>query len=325
LFAVFAEHVDQDDPLSGLRVGDRPAPERPSGWTRVRVEAASLNHRDIWLLRGAGLPPERLPMILGCDATGYDEDGEPVIVHAVIADPDTVGDETFDPKRTLLSELHQGTFAEEVVVPRRNVLRRPSSLSAIDAACLSTSWLTAYRMLFTRSGLRAGDTVLIQGAGGGLATALIALARTAGFRVWVTSRDKNRGERALELGAHEVFASGERLPRRVDAVMDSVGEATWSHSVRSLRPGGTLVTSGVTTGDTLRNVDLNRIFLLQLRVVGSTMGTRAELRALIDLLDATDVRPVIDSILPITDAPKGFRRMLDGEVFGKVVFTVPGQ
>jgi NADPH:quinone reductase-like Zn-dependent oxidoreductase len=325
LFAVFAEHVDQDDPLSGLRVGDRPAPERPSGWTRVRVEAASLNHRDIWLLRGAGLPPERLPMILGCDATGYDEDGEPVIVHAVIADPDTVGDETFDPKRTLLSELHQGTFAEEVVVPRRNVLRRPSSLSAIDAACLSTSWLTAYRMLFTRSGLRAGDTVLIQGAGGGLATALIALARTAGFRVWVTSRDTNRGERALELGAHEVFASGERLPRRVDAVMDSVGEATWSHSVRSLRPGGTLVTSGVTTGDTLRNVDLNRIFLLQLRVVGSTMGTRAELRALIDLLDATDVRPVIDSILPITDAPKGFRRMLDGEVFGKVVFTVPGQ
>jgi NADPH:quinone reductase-like Zn-dependent oxidoreductase len=325
LFAVFAEHVDQDDPLSGLRVGERPAPERPSGWTRVRVEAASLNHRDIWLLRGAGLPPERLPMILGCDATGYDEDGEPVIVHAVIADPDTVGDETFDPKRTLLSELHQGTFAEEVVVPRRNVLRRPSSLSAIDAACLSTSWLTAYRMLFTRSGLRAGDTVLIQGAGGGLATALIALARTAGFRVWVTSRDENRGERALELGAHEVFASGERLPRRVDAVMDSVGEATWSHSVRSLRPGGTLVTSGVTTGDTLRNVDLNRIFLLQLRVVGSTMGTRAELRALIDLLDATDVRPVIDSILPITDAPKGFRRMLDGEVFGKVVFTVPGQ
>ena len=325
MFAVFAEHVDQDDPLSGLRVGDRPAPERPSGWTRVRVEAASLNHRDIWLLRGAGLPPERLPMILGCDATGYDEDGEPVIVHAVIADPDTVGDETFDPKRTLLSELHQGTFAEEVVVPRRNVLSRPSSLSAIDAACLSTSWLTAYRMLFTRSGLRAGDTVLIQGAGGGLATALIALARTAGFRVWVTSRDENRGERALELGAHEVFASGERLPRRVDAVMDSVGEATWSHSVRSLRPGGTLVTSGVTTGDTLRNVDLNRIFLLQLRVVGSTMGTRAELRALIDLLDATDVRPVIDSILPITDAPKGFRRMLDGEVFGKVVFTVPGQ
>lgn len=325
MFAVFAEHVDQDDPLSGLRVGERPAPERPSGWTRVRVEAASLNHRDIWLLRGAGLPPERLPMILGCDATGYDEDGEPVIVHAVIADPDTVGDETFDPKRTLLSELHQGTFAEEVVVPRRNVLSRPSSLSAIDAACLSTSWLTAYRMLFTRSGLRAGDTVLIQGAGGGLATALIALARTAGFRVWVTSRDENRGERALELGAHEVFASGERLPRRVDAVMDSVGEATWSHSVRSLRPGGTLVTSGVTTGDTLRNVDLNRIFLLQLRVVGSTMGTRAELRALIDLLDATDVRPVIDSILPITDAPKGFRRMLDGEVFGKVVFTVPGQ
>jgi NADPH:quinone reductase-like Zn-dependent oxidoreductase len=324
LLAVFAEHVDHDNPLSGLRVGERPVPETPPGWTRVRVEAASLNHHDIWSLRGAGLPAERLPIILGCDAAGYDEAGQPVVVHAVIADPDTVGDETFDPKRTLLSEFHQGTFAEEVVVPRRNVVRRPSSLSATDAACLSTSWLTAYRMLFTRSGLRAGDTVLVQGAGGGVATALISLAHAGGLRVWVTSRDEQRGKRALEFGAEEVFPTGTRLPRRVDAVMDTVGKATWEHSTRSLRPGGTLVTTGVTSGATLSNVDLNRIFLLQLRVVGSTMGSRAELQALIDLLDATGVRPIVDSILPLTDAPTGFRRMLDGDVFGKVVFTVPG-
>ena len=322
LFAVFAEHVDEHDPLSGLRVGARPTPETPLGWTRVRVEAASLNHHDIWSLRGAGLPPDRLPMILGCDAAGYDEDGEPVVVHAVIADPDTVGDETFDPNRTLLSEFHHGTFAEEVVVPRRNVLRRPPSLSATDAACLPTSWLTAYRMLFTRSHLRAGDTVLVQGAGGGVATALTALARAGGFRVWVTSRNEQRGQRALELGAHEVFESGARLPRRVDAVMDTVGKATWSHSVRSLRPGGTLVTTGVTSGDDLSDAELTRIFFLQLSVVGSTMGTRAELRALIDLLDITGVRPVIDSILPMTAAPTGFRRMVDGQVFGKIVFTL---
>jgi NADPH:quinone reductase-like Zn-dependent oxidoreductase len=324
LFAVFAEHVDEHDPLSGLRVGERPAPETRPGWTRVSVQAASLNHHDIWSLRGAGLPSERLPMILGCDAAGTDEDGRPVVVHSVIADPDTVGDETFDPKRTMLSEFHQGTFAEELVVPRRNVLARPASLSAIDAACLSTSWLTAYRMLFTRSGLRAGDTVLIQGAGGGVSTALISLARAGGFRLWVTSRDEQRGQRALEFGAHEVFASGARLPSRVDAVMDTVGEATWEHSIRSLRPGGTLVTTGVTSGATLSKVDLNRIFLLQLRVIGSTMGTRTKLAALIDLLDATGVRPVIDSILPMADAPTGFRRMLDGQVFGKVVFTCAG-
>ena len=322
MFAVYAEQVDGHDPLSGLRVGERPDPDVPAGWIRVHVEAASLNHHDIWSLRGAGLPPERLPMILGCDAAGYDEAGEPVVVHAVIADPEARGDETFDPRRTLLSEFHQGTFAEEVVVPRRNVLRRPSSLSATDAACLPTSWLTAYRMLFTRSGLRPGDTVLVQGAGGGVATALISLARVGGFHVWATSRDEKRGARALELGAHEVFASGSRLPRRVDAVMDTVGEATWEHSIRSLRPGGTVVTTGVTSGATLSNVDLNRIFLLQLSVVGSTMGTRAELQALIDLLDATGVRPVIDTILPIAQAATGIRRMLDGTIFGKIVFTL---
>jgi NADPH:quinone reductase-like Zn-dependent oxidoreductase len=321
LFAVFAEHVDQENPLSGLRLGERPAPETPPGWTRVRVEAASLNHHDIWSLRGAGLPPERLPMILGCDAAGHDEDGHPVVVHAVIADPDTVGDETFDPRRTLLSELHQGTFAEEVVVPRRNVLRRPPSISATDAACLSTSWLTAYRMLFTRSGLRAGDTVLVQGAGGGVATALISLGRAAGLRVWVTSRDEQRANRAMDIGAHEAFASGERLPGWVDAVMDTVGEPTWEHSIRSLRPGGTLITTGVTGGATLSNVDLNRIFLLQLRVIGSTMGTRGELRSLIDLLDTTGVRPVVDTVLPMGEAPDGFRRMLDGQAFGKIVFA----
>jgi NADPH:quinone reductase-like Zn-dependent oxidoreductase len=259
LFAVFAEHVDEHDPLSGLRVGERPSPETPPGWTRVRVEAASLNHHDIWSLRGAGLSDSRLPMILGCDAAGYDEDGEPVIVHAVIADPDTVGDETFDPKRTLLSEFHQGTFAEEVVVPRRNVLRRPTSISTVEAACLPTSWLTAYRMLFTRSHLRAGDTVLVQGAGGGVATALISLARAGGFRVWATSRDEQRAKRAIELGAHDVFESAGRLPGRVDAVMDTVGKATWSHSIRSLRPGGTLVTTGVTSGDDLANAELTRI------------------------------------------------------------------
>jgi NADPH:quinone reductase-like Zn-dependent oxidoreductase len=177
-------------------------------------------------------------------------------------------------------------------------------------------------MLFTRSGLRAGDTVLIQGAGGGVATALIALARAGGFRVLVTSRDEQRGHRALELGAHEVFASGARLPGRVDAVMDTVGKATWSHSVRSLRPGGTLVTTGVTSGDDLQNPELTRIFFLQLSVVGSTMGTRAEFRALIDLLDVTGVRPMIDSTLPMAEAPTGFRRMVDGDVFGKIVFTI---
>ncbi len=169
-------------------------------------------------------------------------------MHALIGDPDYRGDETMDPGRSLLSERHQGTFAEQVVVPRRNLVPKPAGLSFSEAACLPTAWLTAYRMLFSRSGLQPGGTVLIQGAGGGVATALIALGNAAGFQVWVTSRDEGKRARALELGADAAFESGARLPGRVDAVMETVGEATWAHSMKSLKPGGTLVISGATSG-----------------------------------------------------------------------------
>ena len=230
MFAVYAESFSSDDPLSALRLGERPDPEPPAGWTVVTVRAASLNHHDVWSLRGVGLREEQLPMILGCDAAGYDEDGNEVVVHAVISSPDWVGDETLDPHRSLLSERYQGTFAEKVAVPRRNLVPKPRSLSFEEAACLPTAWLTAYRMLFTQAELKPGDSVLVQGAGGGVATALIALGRAAGLRVFATSRDAAKRERARELGAHDTFAPGERLPVRVDAVMETVGRATWSHS-----------------------------------------------------------------------------------------------
>src|ERR687889_7189 len=167
MFAVYADSFSSDDPLSGLVVGERPAPEAPDGWATVTVKAASLNHHDVFSLRGVGLREEALPMILGCDAAGYDEDGNEVVVHAVISDPEWKGDETFDPKRSLLSERYQGTFAEKVAVPRRNLLPKPAELSFAEAACLPTAWLTAYRMLFVRSGLRPGQTVLVKGASGG--------------------------------------------------------------------------------------------------------------------------------------------------------------
>src|SRR3954471_18345034 len=205
MFAVYADQFSQDDPLSALQVGERPDPEVPDGWTTVTVKAASLNHHDLFSLRGVGLREEALPMILGCDAAGYDEEGNEVVVHAVISDPSWTGDETFDPKRSLLSERYQGAMAERVAVPRRNVVPKPASLSFAEAACLPTAWLTAYRMLFTRGRLQPGETVLVQGAGGGVATAAIVLARAAGLRVLVTSRDEHKRARALELGAHEAF------------------------------------------------------------------------------------------------------------------------
>ncbi len=260
-------------------------------------------------------------MILGCDAAGYDEDGNEVVVHAVISDPDWRGDETLDPRRSLLSERHQGTFADKVVVPRSNIVPKPASMSFEEAACLPTAWLTAYRMLFTQGGLKAGDTVLVQGAGGGVATALIALARAGGLRVLATSRDEAKRAMAIELGAHEAFESGARLPVKVDAVMETVGRATWSHSIRSLRPGGRIVISGTTSGPNLDDAELTRIFFLQLSVVGSTMGTRDELASLVTMLDATGLRPVIDRVLPMTEARDGFAAMATGDIFGKVVFT----
>ncbi|MBS1847669.1 MAG: alcohol dehydrogenase catalytic domain-containing protein, partial [Actinobacteria bacterium] len=239
MLAAIATSIDADDPLGGLTVGEHPEPTPDEGWAKVRVEAASLNHHDLWTLQGVGIRAEQLPMVLGCDAAGTDEDGKAVVVHSVIASPDWHGDETFDPKRSLLSEVHDGTLAEYVCVPRQNLVPKPDSLSFAEAACLPTAWLTAYRMLFTNSGVEPGGTILVQGASGGVASALLVLGRAAGYRMWATARSESKRARALEVGADAAFEPGARLPEKVDAVMETVGEATWAHSVRSTRPGGT--------------------------------------------------------------------------------------
>jgi NADPH:quinone reductase-like Zn-dependent oxidoreductase len=283
------------------------------------VRAASLNHHDLWSLRGVGLPAERLPMILGCDASGLDEEGREVIVHSVIGEDDWRGDETLDPQRTLLSELHPGTFAERVAVPSRNLVPKPPSLSFEEAACLPTAWLTAYRMLFVKAALTPGQAVLVQGTGGGVATAAIMLARSAGIRVWTTSRDEVKRRGAEELGADAAFESGARLPERVDAVIETVGEATWAHSLRAVRPGGTIVVSGATSGAD-PPAELRRVFFRQLRVLGSTMGTRDELERLARHCAMRDISPPIDRVLPLSEAREGFAAMAGGELFGKVVF-----
>ncbi len=287
----------------------------------VKLRAAGLNHHDVWSLLGVGLPADRLPMILGCDGAGVDEAGNEVIIHAVVPSDGWVGDETLDPARTLLSELYDGTLAEYVAVPSRNCVPKPAGLSFEAAACLSTAWLTAYRMLFVNAGLTPGATVLVQGAGGGVSSAVIQLGSAAGYRVWTTSRDEDKRARALEIGADKAFSSGERLPERVDAVLETVGAATWSHSINSLKPGGTVVISGATSGDAPAKAELTKIFFKQLRVIGSTMGTRGELERLANFVVNQGITPVIDSTMPLADARHGFEKMAAGEVFGKVVFT----
>ena len=322
MFAVTAARIDAEDPLAGLELAEHPEPSPPEGWTTVTVKATSLNYHDVWTLRGVGISADRLPIVLGCDAAGLDEDGNEVVVHAVIGDPLAGGaDETLDPSRSLLSERYDGTFAERVAVPRRNLVPKPAALSFAEAACLPTAYLTAYRMLFAKAGLEPGATVLVQGAGGGVATALILLGRAAGYRIWATSRSEAKQERAIELGADQAFPAGARLPERVDAVMETVGEATWSHSLRALRPGGTIVICGATSG-AVPPAELTRVFFLQLSVVGSTMGTRDQLGRLLRFCEQTGVRPLIDRTLPLSQARDGLAAMISGELFGKVVFEV---
>lgn len=319
--AVVVGSFHPDDPAAGAGVVELALPRPEPGWIPVRVQAASLNHHDLWSLRGTGLRESQLPMVLGTDATGTLEDGTPVIVHAVITAPTWRGDETLDPRRTLLSERYPGTLAQRVWVPPGNVIPRPGALSAREGACLPTAYLTAYRLLFTAAGLRPGQSVLIQGAGGGVSSACVVLARAAGLRVLVTSRSPERAERARDHGAHVTLGTGERLPHQVDAVIETVGKATWSHSLRSLVPGGVVAVAGATTGPDA-DADLNRVFFKGLRVVGSTMGTRPELERLVGLLIATGVRPVIDRAVDLEEAPGALGALAAGEVFGKVVVDV---
>jgi NADPH:quinone reductase-like Zn-dependent oxidoreductase len=318
VLAAYCARMDAEDPLDNLEVGDRPEPDAPDGWVTVEVKAASLNHHDLFSLQGIALRADRVPMILGTDAAGLDPDGNEVVVHAVVGDPDWRADETLDPSRTLLSELHQGTLAERVAVPRRNLVPKPEGLTFPEAASVATAWLTAYRMLFTRGDCKPGETVLVQGAGGGLATAAIALGAAAGLRVWTTSRDEAKRDRAVELGADAAFESGARLPERVDCVIESVGKATWEHSLKSLRPGGRLVVSGATSGPEVVS-DLRRVFFTQLDILGSTMGTRDELENMLAFMATRGVKPIIDRTLPLADARDGLAAMAAGDLFGKVV------
>ncbi|GIG60795.1 Zn-dependent oxidoreductase [Longispora fulva] len=313
MFAAYAARISPEDPLSALEVGELAAPETPADWVTVEVRASALNHHDLWSLRGVGLGEDALPMVLGCDAAGV-YDGRRVLVHSVIGEGE---DETLDPRRTLLSEKWPGTLADTVRVPARNVIDLPDSISFTDAACLPTAWLTAYRMLTTRGRLPKGGSVLVQGAGGGVATAAVVLAHALGARVYATSRSAEKRAQIEALGA-VALESGARLPERVDVVVETVGKATLDHSIKCTAPGGRIVVSGATSGH-LATVDLRRVFFLQQEILGSTMGTRDELAALLDLVATAGIRPVIDSVRPFVEVRGAFEALASGEVFGKLV------
>jgi len=322
MFAVYATHAAPDDPLSALKVGERPDPDVPEGWVRVKVSHASLNRHDLFTLRGMSGHPEGItyPIILGNDAAGTLDDGTPVVIYPMMGSDDWRGDETLDPKWHIPSEFIHGTFADYAVVPRRNAIPLPKDFSPLHASVLGTAWLTAYRALFTKSGLRAGETVLIQGATGGMATALIQLGRAAGFEVWVTSRSEEGRAQAKALGAHQSFSSNEAPPRKVPVVIDNVGADSWAHSMSSLARGGTLVTVGGTTGFEVA-LSLLPVFADQLTITGSIMGTLKDMEDMVRLIALAGIEPEIGVVLPMERAQEAFRAMWEGKTHGKTVFT----
>ena len=326
MFAVYATGSDFEDPLSQLALGERPEPEVPDGWAVVTVRAVSLNMHDISTLRGWGMPPERYPMILGCDGAGTLPDGREVVVHALVNTPGWTGPETLDPGRTVLSEHHQGSFAEKVAVPRRNLVLKPAGITFTEAACLPTAWLTAYRMLFTRAAVRPGQTILVQGRRriGSIATAVVQLAVAAGVEVWVAAEDSAR-DLAAELGADRVIGPGEAPGGLVDAVFDGgIDQTSWTHSLALVKPGGVVVCAGYREGQApcpAAAHALHELIFRELRLVGSAMGTADELGDLLVFLVRTGLRPRIARELPLCEAADGFRAMLTGKVDGKIVFT----
>ncbi|KAH8698805.1 hypothetical protein BGW36DRAFT_358322 [Talaromyces proteolyticus] len=321
MVAVLATAADAGNPLAMLKVDHVPLPKVPAGWVRVKIQAAAINYHDIFTLQGVAVHPLNYPMILGCEGCGSLEDGTPVILYPVMGDPDYLGDETLDPRRHVFHEITGGTLAEYVVAPARNVLPRPPELDATRGAVLGISWLTAYRMIFTKSGIRAGQTMLVQGSSGGVSTALIQLGAAAGMRVWCTGRSEEKRDLAKKLGAERSFAPGESLPSLVDAVFDTSGEATWAHTLEAVKPGGTIVTCGAHGGFQV-SMSLRRIFNDQISIHGVYAGTMQEFKDLIQFVIAKNIQPMIGKVVPISDAYKAFEAVYGGRTSGKAVVTM---
>jgi NADPH:quinone reductase-like Zn-dependent oxidoreductase len=310
-----------DAPGSVIEIAEVPVPEPRPGWTLVDVRATSLNRHDLWSIAGVGVKPDHLPLPLGSDVAGVTEDGREVIVHSLVADAaNGDGDELLDPRRKILADAVGGGLADKVLVPTRNLVDKPAALSFEQASCLPTAWLTAFHMLFRKAGLTPGRSILVQGAGGGVATAAIVLGSAAGLRVWATSRDEEKRKRAEALGAAQTFASGERLPDRVDVVIETVGAATWDHSLKSVKPGGAIVTAGATTGGVVPT-DLNRIFFNHISVIGSAMGRARDLKDLVSFCVEKGITPEVDSVYPLAETAAALDHLASGDIFGKVVVT----
>ncbi|MGH9022381.1 MAG: zinc-binding dehydrogenase [Acidimicrobiia bacterium] len=313
MLAAYLTKLGLSDPFDGLEVGERPGPPAREGWEIISVKAATANPHDLWTLRGVVGVPIEPPLILGCDGAGIDSRGREVVIHSVVSTGE---------KFRMLTDGVDGTFAAKVAIPAGHTVPKPPHLSFEEAAGLGTAWLTAWRMLFTKARLLPGERLLVQGGGGGVATAAIILGSAAGAHVTVTSRRPEMLERVLAIGAHEAVSTGSRLSERVDVVIETVGAPTWSHSLASLRYGGRIVVAGATAGHEVTS-DLRRVFFREVSVLGSTMGTLDELKALCAFVTQAELRPPVEQVYEgIERVPDALRALDEGKVFGKVAVKI---
>ena len=338
----FEEHGGTDK----LLFGDCPEPEPEAGEVRVRLKAAACNHLDVFVLHGMPGIPIVLPHIGGADgagvvdAVGVGVDGVE-IGSEVVFDPGLscgrcefclAGEQSLCLTFGVLGEHSNGTFAEAVVVDAQSLAPRPQHLGWEESAALGLAHLTAWRMLINRGALRSGETVLIHGIGGGVSMACLQLAKLVGARVIVTSRSREKLQRALELGADDALQADDRVAsgvrkltgkRGADVVVDSVGKATWMQSLKAAAKGGRILTCGATSGPD-QTEELRQVFWNQLSIIGSTMGSRTDWRQLVAAVEMHNLKPVIDTVLPLSDGRAAYDRMEEAGQFAKIVLSIDG-
>lgn len=338
----FEEHGTTDQ----LKFGERAVPEPGPGEVRVRLRTAALNHLDLFVLAGIPGIPIGLPHIGGADGAGIVDAVGPEVEGVesgmeVVFDPGLscgqceycrAGEESLCVRFGVLGEHNDGTFAEFVVVAADSLASRPSHLSWEEAAAFGLTYLTAWRMMVNRGGLQSGETVLIHGIGGGVSLACLQLAKLKGASVIATSRDEEKRARAKELGADEVLPSDDQVARAVrgltgkrgvDVVVDSVGDATWMQSLKAAAKGGRIVTCGATSGANPKE-EIRLIFWNQLSIIGSTMGSREDWRQLVAAVETHDLRPVVDTVVPLQKGRKAYERLESAGQFGKIVLSIDG-
>jgi NADPH:quinone reductase-like Zn-dependent oxidoreductase len=326
---------------------DLPMPELSApGDVRIRLTAGALNHLDLFVIEGLPGVTITPPWVLGCDGAGVVdsvgdavttvEPGDRVVINSGVSCHECeyckAGEHSLCVKFAVLGEHRPGTFAEYVVVPARNVRRVPESISSDSAAAFTLATLTAWRMLISRAQLKAGEHVLIQGIGGGVALAALQIAKLNGAHVWVTSGSDEKLRKARALGADETLnyrnvdvareIRSRTKKRGMDVIIDSVGVATWTQSLGALGKRGRLVSCGATTGPMVET-DMRRMFWNQWSLMGSTMGNEAEFDAIVTEFTAGRLAPPIDAVFPLSAGRRAFERLKEGTQFGKIVLSIP--